>query len=851
MTRAQLMLPFETSSISRTLGSSRVFGPVRLYQEATAEVMFMNPVQETLKDCVMTISGSGLLRREFESRSVVFIGVDLHCKTNNTEHRTNEISVERLIVRRGQPFILTLKLSQSFNHDLHPLTITAETGEHPSEERGTKSSFAVPDNVRRSSSAKAVWKMEIHNSFMGSLTLSITPPADAPIGEYRLTVKHKDDEALLATPAVLFNPWCPDDWVFLPDEAERQEYVMNEQGIIYKGSGNYLISMTWDYGQFEDNMVEICLKILDKNNKHLKDPADDVSARCNPIYVGRVVSAMINSQDDNGILMGRWSNEFWGGVPPTHWSGSHDILQKWYNRGCYPVKYGQCWVFAGVMCSVMRLLGIPCRVITNYQSAHDSNRNLIIDVNHADYGVKVRPSKDSIWNYHVWVEAWMRRPDLTDEGKYDGWQVLDPTPQELSDGVYCCGPAPVKAVLNGDTDLKYDVPFVFAEVNADCIDWLVLRDGSKQKITSDTKRVGQNISTKSVGSNKRMNITDSYKHREGTTKERSVFKSAVIGLITTETEGNGGKEETGEENGGTGGENGGTEGTGGENGGTEGTGGENGGTGGTGGENGGTEGTGGENGGTGGTGGENGGQNGGTEGNGEVNGNGGDTNGETPTDNLPPPKVSMRFDEVSAPVNGQDVHLNLVLNSKSKVSRSLAITTSVQGMTYYGSPVASIQTDVKYETLLPGKDLIIPIVVPFSAYNKYMKDFDSMKVSVIVTDKEKPIYSYLAEDDVVLLDPPISIKVVGPVRLYRETTAEVLFMNPVQETLKDCVVTISGSGLLRREIECRIPNLPPNHRVLLKLPLIPYKLGQRTLVADFDCSFFRNAKGSATVYVQM
>ncbi|XP_062272509.1 protein-glutamine gamma-glutamyltransferase E-like [Scomber scombrus] len=690
-----------------------------------------------------------------ESTSM-FNGVDLHCKTNNTEHRTNEISVERLIVRRGQPFILTLKLSQSFNHDLHPLTITAETGEHPSEERGTKSSFGVPDNARRSSSAKAVWKMEIHNSSMGNLTLNITPPADTPIGEYRLTVKHKDDEALLATPAVLFNPWCPDDWVFLPDEAERQEYVMNERGIIYKGSGNYLISMNWDYGQFEDNMVEICLKILDKNHKHLKDPADDVSARCNPIYVGRVVSAMINSQDDNGIVMGRWSNQFWGGVPPTHWSGSHDILQKWFNSGCYPVKYGQCWVFAGVMCSVMRLLGIPCRVITNYQSAHDSNRNLTIDVNHPDYGVNVRPDKDSIWNYHVWVEAWMRRPDLTDDGKYNGWQVLDPTPQEMSDGVYCCGPAPVKAVLNGDTDLKYDVPFVFAEVNADCIDWLVRRDGSKQKIFSDTKRVGQNISTKSVGSNKRMNITDSYKHREGTTKERSVFKSAVT-----------------------------------------------------------------------------------------------NTNGESPAGKLPPPKVSMRFDEVSAPVNGQDVNLNLVLNSKSKVSRLLSITTSVQGMTYYGSPVGSIQTDVKLETLLPGKDLIIPIVVPFLIYNKYMKDSDSMKFSVIVTDKERPIYSYLAEDDVVLMDPPISIKVVGPVRLYQEMTVELLFLNPVQETLKDCVMTISGSGLLRREIQYRIPNLPPNHRVLVKLPITPYKIGERTFVADFDCSVFRNAKGSASVYVQM
>ena len=40
-------------------------------------------------------------------------------------------------------------------------------------------------------------------------------------------------------------------------------------------------------------------------------------------------------------------------------------------------------------------------------------------------------------------------------------------------GVYCCGPAPVVAILNGETDLKYDTPFVYAEVNADCIDWLV------------------------------------------------------------------------------------------------------------------------------------------------------------------------------------------------------------------------------------------------------------------------------------------------------------------------------------------------------------------------------------------
>lgn len=43
----------------------------------------------------------------------------------------------------------------------------------------------------------------------------------------------------------------------------------------------------------------------------------------------------------------------------------------------------------------------------------------------------------------------------------------------------------------------------------------VKADGTKKKIWADTKRVGQNISTKSVGSNKRNNITSSYKHEEG------------------------------------------------------------------------------------------------------------------------------------------------------------------------------------------------------------------------------------------------------------------------------------------------------------------------------------------------
>lgn len=39
-----------------------------------------------------------------------------------------------------------------------------------------------------------------------------------------------------------------------------------------------------------------------------------------------------------------------------------------------------------------------------------------------------------IRNYHVWNEVWMKRPDLG--SAYDGWQVIDATPQELSDDMF-------------------------------------------------------------------------------------------------------------------------------------------------------------------------------------------------------------------------------------------------------------------------------------------------------------------------------------------------------------------------------------------------------------------------------
>lgn len=57
----------------------------------------------------------------------------------------------------------------------------------------------------------------------------------------------------------------------------------------------------------------------------------------------------------------------------------------------------------------------------------------------------------------------MARPDLPPG--YGGWQAVDSTPQETSQGTFCCGPASVRAIRSGQVYHKHDTPFVFAEVS--------------------------------------------------------------------------------------------------------------------------------------------------------------------------------------------------------------------------------------------------------------------------------------------------------------------------------------------------------------------------------------------------
>uniref|UniRef100_A0A673NCR9 protein-glutamine gamma-glutamyltransferase n=1 Tax=Sinocyclocheilus rhinocerous TaxID=307959 RepID=A0A673NCR9_9TELE len=439
---------------------------------------------------------------------------------NQTRHKTDGLSSSTLVLRRGQAFTLLCGENSFQNHifvlypDIHTFLLTAGPVY-----------VEVPVSVSGQPSLTQ-WTAVLERCVLNptgprAFSVSLSSPASASIGAYTLQMRIKTRLSVkthfLCQFTLLCNPWCPADSVFLQSEDLRTEYVRSDIGLLFKGSPRNIVPNPWSFDQYEKGILDICMQLLQLSPQHQADIGKDLQNRNNPVYISRVISAMVNSNDDKGVLMGNWSNDYSGGVSPSQWSGSADILRKWAETQFNPVKYGQCWVFAAVMCTVMRALGIPTRVVTNFNSAHDTDGNMVIEEYYDEMGKKLSFSRDSIWNFHVWVESWMKRPDL---GRgYDGWQVLDPTPQEKSTGMFRCGPAAVKAIYERKVDAQYDVPFVYAEVNAD-VRTMIVRNGMVLSTSIDKRRVGTLISTKHPGSMRMQDITSEYKTEEDYVSEK-------------------------------------------------------------------------------------------------------------------------------------------------------------------------------------------------------------------------------------------------------------------------------------------------------------------------------------------
>ncbi|XP_052743737.1 hemocyte protein-glutamine gamma-glutamyltransferase [Bicyclus anynana] len=445
----------------------------------------------------------------------------------------NATDITTTIVRRGQPFNGVLRFNRPYDEDCDIVKLVFRLGNEPYTVDTTASVVLRRDPVPRTNS----WSAKIADVGDQDVSFEVSTPVNLPVGNWAVRVittlkntmmreSYTSDQDLY----ILFNPWNPDDQTYMPDTNLLQEYVLNDFGKMWLGRD----SKPWIYGQFDTVVLPAVMAMLDKAEMPFQDRGD-------PVKVSRAISRIVNSNDDDGgVVTGRWDGQYEDGTAPMEWTGSVDILEE-FMRSQEPVYYGQCWVFAGVVTTVCRALGIPSRVVTIIKSGHDTDRSLTVDeyYEYSETEKKLRYERnsrcESIWNYHLWNDVWMARPDLP--SGYGGWQAIDATPQEPSSisNKYECGPAPVEAIKQGVTDVSYDVDFLLASVNADMVKWI--KDPQSETGYSEFLTVydsiGLMVLTKKPfvfdpnGDEDRQDILGEYKHREGSTSERLALINGI------------------------------------------------------------------------------------------------------------------------------------------------------------------------------------------------------------------------------------------------------------------------------------------------------------------------------------
>ncbi len=88
--------------------------------------------------------------------------------------------------------------------------------------------------------------------------------------------------------------------------------------------------------------------------------------------------------------------------------------------------------------------------------------------------------------------------------------------------MFRCGPAAVTAIYHQNVEAQYDVPFVYAAVNAN-VHTVIIRDGKVLSTIIDYNRVGALICTKHPGSMCMQDITSEYKTEMGKRQKNTKY----------------------------------------------------------------------------------------------------------------------------------------------------------------------------------------------------------------------------------------------------------------------------------------------------------------------------------------
>ena len=185
-----------------------------------------------------------------------------------------------------EAFLLTLSISSPF--------LFIFVGSRPRESKGTRIIIPILNSEQTDKDHPCCWSAKCNKNYENFVTFNIRSPANCTVAKWRLSVdtrvklsdgnmgrlyRFQQPDPLY----IIFNAWCQgkllhyiylvshvllcnkilsllsltentiftfiDDNVHLNDEPSRKEYVLNDAGIIYKGTHKQIYEKPWNYGQ--------------------------------------------------------------------------------------------------------------------------------------------------------------------------------------------------------------------------------------------------------------------------------------------------------------------------------------------------------------------------------------------------------------------------------------------------------------------------------------------------------------------------------------------------------------------------------------------------------------------------
>ncbi|KAF1744739.1 hypothetical protein MXB_735 [Myxobolus squamalis] len=264
--------------------------------------------------------------------------MDLKLSYSKKKYMTEKYNKEYTLIRRNTPFYISLKdkLNQNFNEEKIKLT------------KRISNSYNFSVEIMKKYKYRAI---------------KICTTNNTSVGEYYLKVKYKNYTSLFLRFIIIFNPYDETDDTYIKNIFNYSQFIDTEYIVTFPYGVDISQSSLHIIDQFSENFIKAASFVMKEM---------EFCDRGKAFKVSQFMSKWVNSDGMSGILVPSWSNYPFSIDNPINFSKK--IFQEYLEKKI-PIKYGQCVEFNVILCSLLRTIGIGCRVVTGTHIFHTLNLN--------------------------------------------------------------------------------------------------------------------------------------------------------------------------------------------------------------------------------------------------------------------------------------------------------------------------------------------------------------------------------------------------------------------------------------------------------------------------------------------